>query len=298
MSSPSSSAQAEAAEGEPDHPQVVRDDPGDAELPAGDAGEGHERADLDVVGRDPVLAAAQLVQAVDVHDVRADPLDRGAHPGQHAREVLHVRLGGGVADRGRARRQRGGHQRVLGAHHGRLVHEEVARAQAAVGREQADVAVELDVGAERAERVEVRVQPAPADHVAAGRRQQRGAEAGEQRAADEHRGADPLGEVGVDVGAADRVGLEVDAVAVAALDLHPEVGEQVEQRLGVADPRHIVEQHGLAASADTPPGVAARRSCSRRAPRCRERHAAFDDELLHEGWERSGAGVGPARKLG
>ena len=30
----------------------------------------------------------------------------------------------------------------------------------------------------------------------------------------------------------------------------------------------------------------------------RQRHAAFDDELLHEGWERSGADVGPPRKLG
>ena len=171
-------------------------------------------------------------------------------------------------------------------------------AQAAVGREQADVAVEVDVGPERAERVEVRVQPAPADHVAAGRRQQRGAEAGEQRAADQHGGADPLGEVGVDVGAADRVGLEVDAVAVAALDLHPEVGEQLEQRLGVADPRHVVEQDGLGRQQT-------RRQEGQRGvlvPGGRhgaaERHAAFDDELLHEGWERSGAGVGAPRKLG
>ena len=38
------------------------------------------------------------LHAVDVHDVRADALDRGAHLVEHAREVLDVRLGGGVAD--------------------------------------------------------------------------------------------------------------------------------------------------------------------------------------------------------
>ena len=76
------------------------------------------------------------------------------------------------------------------------------------GAVQADVAVELDVRAERAERVEVRIEPAAADHVAAGRRQQRRAEAGEQRPADEHGGADALGQVGVDLGRADLVGLQ------------------------------------------------------------------------------------------
>ena len=109
----------------------------------------------------------QRAHAVHVHDVRADALDRRAHLVEHAREVLHVRLGGGVADHGRAGRQRGGHQRVLGAHHGRLVHEEVGRAQPAVGRAHADVAVVLDLGAERAEGVEVRVEAAAADDVAA-----------------------------------------------------------------------------------------------------------------------------------
>ena len=86
--------------------------------------------------------------------------------------------------------QRGGHERVLRAHHGRLVHEEVARLQAAVGGGEADVALVLDVRAERPEGVQVRIQPAAADHVAARRRQQRRAEAGQQRAADQHAGAD------------------------------------------------------------------------------------------------------------
>ena len=50
-----------------------------------------------------VVAAVQALDAVDGHHVRADPVDRGAHLHEHAREVLHVRLGGGVADDGRRR---------------------------------------------------------------------------------------------------------------------------------------------------------------------------------------------------
>ncbi len=104
-------------------------------------GERHERADLDVVGGDRVRAAAQGRGAVDGHHVRADPVDRGAHRDEHPRQVLDVRLGGGVADHGRAARQRRGHQRVLGRHHRRLVHQEVARPAGPARRREHDVAV-------------------------------------------------------------------------------------------------------------------------------------------------------------
>ena len=192
-----------------------------------------------------------------------------------------------------------GHQRVLGAHHGRLVHEEVARPQPAVGRGQPDVAVELDVGAERAERVEVRVEAAAADHVAARGRQQRRAEARQQRPADQHGGADALGQVGVDLGRADGVGLQGDRVAVAALDLHAEVGEQVEQRLRVADLRHVVQHDRLGREQARGQQRQGRVLVAGGHDGAGQRHAAFDDELLHEGWERfGGADVGPPRKLG
>ena len=55
-------------------------------------------ADLDVVGRDGVLAAPEPVDAADLHDVGADALDRRAHAYEHPREVLDVGLGRGVAD--------------------------------------------------------------------------------------------------------------------------------------------------------------------------------------------------------
>jgi hypothetical protein len=194
-----------------------------------------------------------------------------------------VRLAGGVADHGRAGRRGGGHQRVLGAHHGRLVHEEVARGEAAVRRPEVDVAAVLDGRAERAERIEVGIQAAPADHVAARRGQQRGAEAREQRAGDQERGADPLGEIRVDVGLVHVGGAQLDGVLAVAGHADAEVGEQLDQRLRVTDARDVVQDDRLGRQqrgGDQREGgilVAGGHDGSA------ERSPAFDHELLHKG---------------
>ena len=116
-----------------------------------------------------------------VMQVGADALDVGAHLDEHAREVLDVRLAGGVADHGRARGQRGGHQRVLGGHHRGLVHEDVGRPQPARRRSSTISRPHSTTAPIARKRVEVRVQAAAADHVAA-RRRHHGA-AGSGRAA-------------------------------------------------------------------------------------------------------------------
>ena len=167
----------------------------------------------------------------------------GAHRDEHPRQVLDVRLGGGVADHGRPARQRGGHQRVLGGHHRRLVHQEVARPQAERGLEPDVAAVVLDRGAERAERVEVRVEPPAADHVAAGRRHVRAAEAGQQRAGEQERGADPLGQLAVDLAAVDARGVDRDLAAPSHCDPGAELLEQQGHRLHVPDPRDVAQDH-------------------------------------------------------
>jgi hypothetical protein len=77
-------------------------------------------------GPDVVRAAAELVDAVNGHDVRADALDARAHLGEHPREVLHVGLARHVAHHRRAGRERGGHERVFGRHDRGLVHEHLA----------------------------------------------------------------------------------------------------------------------------------------------------------------------------
>ena len=235
-------AQPEAVEDEADHPQVVLDDVLDAQLAARDARERHERPDLDVVGADLVHAAVEVGAARDREDVGADPLDVGAHLLQHPREVLDVRLARGVADDGRAGDPRGGQQRVLRAHDGRLVHEDVRRAQA-TRRTQVDVAVEVEVRPERAERVEVRIEPAATDHVTARRGHHGAAEARQQRPREQERRPDALRQRAVDLHAVGTqvAGTERDLVLTGPRDAHAHVVEQPEHRLDVLDARHVAD---------------------------------------------------------
>ena len=59
-------------------------------------------------------------------------------------------------------------------------------------------------GAQRPERVQVRIEAPAADHVTAGRRHAGGPEAGQQRPGEQEGGANVLCQVGVDLGAVDR----------------------------------------------------------------------------------------------
>ena len=97
-----------------------------------------------------VLAAMEARGAVDGDHVRADALDVGAHLQKHAREVLHVWLASRVADHGGPRGQRSRHERVLGRHHGRLIHEHV-RGLKTSRRVEDDLPPELDGSAQGAE---------------------------------------------------------------------------------------------------------------------------------------------------
>ena len=85
-----------------------------------------------MVGRDGVLAAAEPVGAVDL--MTFEPMPSIAAPMRLSMRARSCTCGSEAALRMTvvAGRQRGRHQRVLGAHHRRLVHEEVARLQAAV----------------------------------------------------------------------------------------------------------------------------------------------------------------------
>ena len=116
---------------------------------------------------------------------------------EEAAQVLDVRLAGGVADHRLAAREHGGHDRVLSAGHARLVEEHVRTAQAV--RPHPVAAVRLDLGPELGERVDVRVEPATADDVAARRRHDRPAVAGEQRPRQEHRRPDARAELLVEL---------------------------------------------------------------------------------------------------
>jgi hypothetical protein len=86
----------EATELAADHDQIAGLGAPHPQLAACRGGKGHEAADLDVVGGNRVLGTAEPVPPMDGHDVRADPVDVRPHLGQHAGEVLDVRLTGSV----------------------------------------------------------------------------------------------------------------------------------------------------------------------------------------------------------
>ena len=200
---------------------------------------------------------------------------------QQAGEVLDVRLAGGVGDRRRARRQRGRHQRVLGAHHRGLVHEDRAGAEPAGGRRQLDPAVAVDPAPRSREGVEVGVEAAAADEVAARRRHPRLAEAGQQRPGKQERGADLAGELLVDGYVSGRRARRAAGCCRRPSDLDAEALEQRDLRLGVADPRHPVQQQLLLGQQAGGEDRQGRVLVAGDGELARERRAALDDELLH-----------------
>ena len=231
-----------------------------------------------------------------------EPMPRMSAPifDEHPREVLDVGLAGGVADDRRAGRQRGGHQRVLGRHHRRLVHEDLAGAQAAAGRREHDVAAVLVGRAQGAEGVEVRVQAPAADDVAAGRRHVGAAEARQQRAGEQERRADALGVLAVDLRLAVHAGgADDDLVLVAPL------GRGARGRAArPASPR----RRGCAARCARRPRRSVRTDAARIGRAAflfpagvtvpRQRHAAVDDELLHDVRGAPRPGARSAARLG
>ena len=203
-----------------------------------------EAADLDVLRADPPLAAEEALDAVDAQDVRLDALDLRAERDEEAAEVLDVRLAGGVADHGLARRERGRHDRVLGCHHARLVEEDVLPPQA-VGSE-LETRADIDVGAELLQGMDVRVEAPPPDHVAARRRDARPAEARKQRPGEQERRTDSGRELRVDLVRRDVRGVHAHLVLADPLGVGTESHDQRHHRLDVADPRDVVEHDRLA----------------------------------------------------
>ena len=209
-SSPSiATRDAEAREAEQRRAKVLDAGRLDADLRSRDGGESDERPDLDVIRPDAVRAATDRLPAVDGDGVRADPIDLRAERAEEMREVLHVRLAGGVAKDRRASRGGRRDERVLRRGHARLVEKDVGADERL--RAQLELLVGRDVGAESLEREEVRVEPTTTDDVAAGRRQRDLTAAREQRAGEQDRRANLSAEIRIEIGRPD--GLRVDVAA-------------------------------------------------------------------------------------
>ena len=159
---------------------------------------------------------------------------------QEMREILHMRLGRGIAQIGGAVRRDRRDQRVLGRRDAGLVEKDVGALELRgaklqpVGRGHG--------GAELLEGQEMGVEPAPSNDVAAGRRQRHLAAAGEQRARQQDRGAYPRAQFRIEVGGADFLGVDREPVAAAPFRRGADRADQFHQRLGVANARDVFER--------------------------------------------------------
>ena len=232
---------AEALEGQQDPGEVLRLGVLDRDVPAADRRQADEAADLDVLGRQPPRAARELLHAADPEHVRLEPFDLGAKRDEEPAEILDVRLAGGVADHRLPGGERGSHDGVLGGHHARLVEEDVLALEAA--RAQVVARPDVDFGAELGQGVDVRIEPPPSDHVAAGRRRDGSAEAREEWPHQEEGGANLAPELAVELVAREVGGVDADLVPARPLNVRAELGEERDHRLDVADARHVRERH-------------------------------------------------------
>ena len=153
----------------------------------------------------------RLGNARDVQGVGSDVLDAGAQGVQHVAQVLHMRLGGGIADDRLALGGHGRHDDVLGGGDAGLVQQDV-RAGQAIGTE-FEHAVVGDLRAQLLQRQDVRVQPAAADDVAAGRWQAQAPARGRDRSGQQDGGPNAPAQIRVEIGRSHAPGRDAPGVA-------------------------------------------------------------------------------------
>src|SRR5213592_4092191 len=130
----------------------------------GDGGEPDERADLDVVRSHRAGGGLEGRSAFDGERVRPDALDLRAQSRQKARQILNVRLAGGVAQRGRTAGGDRRHQGVFGRRDTRFVEKNIGPGEAL--RFELVGGADGDFRPEPLEGEEMRIHAPPADHIA------------------------------------------------------------------------------------------------------------------------------------
>ena len=168
-------------------------------------------------------------------------------------------------------------QRVFGGGDAGLVEEHVRAPQ--LGRAELQPVRRGDGGAQLLEGEEMRVETTAADDIAAGRRQRHLAATGQQRPGQQDRGTDPRAEFGIEIGGADFLGVDSKRIACFPFGRSADRADQFDQRLGVADARHVFQRDRMLGEQggrdDRQRGILV----AGRLDRSREPVAAFNDVL-------------------
>jgi hypothetical protein len=251
-----------------------------AHSPTGDCARHQVGTGLDPVRQNVVARAAQALDTLDHDLVGPGAADLRAHRDQEVGEIDDLRLARRVLDDRLAFGERRGHQQVLGAGDGDGL-EHQARADQAV-RARTDVAVlDLDVRAHRLQSRDVDVHGPRADRAAAGQRHVGAAEARQQRAQHDDRGAHRAHQLVGRDGLADRRCVDLDPHAVVDRHAHAHAAEQLDHGRDVVQVRHVADGHD--ALCEERSGENRQRGVlgARDAHVALERRASVDLQLVH-----------------
>ena len=250
----------------------------DRQVAVRDRGEADEARHLDVLRADPVPAAAEPPDAAD-RGARSTRSRRSRAPSETRKRqrswtcgsqaALPITVSPGVSTAAMT---------AFSVAITLASSRKIGRAAKAGRRAHLVAPADLDRRAEPLERVDVRVEPPPADHVAARRRHARTAEAREQRPREQERGADAARRAPRRARATRARPRRPAPRSDRSIGRGAEALDQLDHRLDVADARHVRQRHRLVGEQASPRGSAARRSCCRRPEPPGERLPALDHE--------------------
>lgn len=230
---------AEPLEHAAQHPVVAGRGAVHREFSAGRRGQREKAARFDMVARDRVVAAVQFLDAFDFDGVAAGSGDPAAHRVEQLGEVLHVRFPRRVVQGGFAFGGDRRDQDLFGRGYARFVEEKLA-AEKPAGSVEAVGFIARHRGTQLDQSVEVPVQAAAADHVAAGREELGGAAAGDQRSGEKDAGPVPGAHFARYLGGPYVAAAEFQHVVFKG-EFRPELSGDVQHGAHVEDIGHIAQ---------------------------------------------------------
>ena len=209
----------------------------DFEIAAGDRGSDGVGPGLDPVGDQFVAGGVERVDPLHQNSMRSGPLDACSHRRKAQGEIADLGIARRIQNLGLAAGEDGSHQRGLGRPDRRQRQHDAAAAQSiSLGLRVNVAGHDVDVGAQRVQRLEVQVDRPRADCAASGHGHARRTEAGQQRREHEHAGAHPAHHVIGSLCVAGTRGVEHQHPGGAAARHHAELAQQSQHGVDV---RHL-----------------------------------------------------------